>query len=76
MAWVKEEARDNEASSWLLFDDDKVSRVGDDDIRKLTGAGGSDWHLAYMLLYRAKRRVDHEREWARLDAAKANAAKK
>lgn len=44
--------------SWFLYDDDKVSRVADDDIKKLTGSGGSDWHLAYICVYKAKRLSD------------------
>lgn len=49
VAWVKE-SDDN----WLLFDDQKVSVVGNDDIKKLSGRGGADWHMAYICLYRTK----------------------
>lgn len=50
VAWVKE--KDDQ---WLLFDDDRVSRVKDEDIKKLTGSGGGDWHMAYVAFYRARR---------------------
>ena len=35
---------------WLKYDDDKVSVVNADEIKKLVGGG--DWHIAYMALYR------------------------
>lgn len=62
VAWVKEEE-----DSWILFDDDKVSRKKDEDIKKLSGAGGSDWHLAYICLYRARRLKDAVDQWAIAD---------
>jgi ubiquitin carboxyl-terminal hydrolase 14 len=34
------------------FDDDKVSKVTEDEIKKLEGGG--DWHTAYICLYKAK----------------------
>lgn len=37
---------------WLKFDDDKVSEVTEEDIKKLSGGG--DWHCAYLLLYRSR----------------------
>lgn len=49
VSWVRQDG-----DKWLLFDDDKVSGVGPDDIRKLVGNGGADWHQAYMCLYRTK----------------------
>ncbi|PVU96611.1 hypothetical protein BB559_002314 [Furculomyces boomerangus] len=61
IAWVKKEStpadsNDNgkkaEGSMWYKFDDDKVSVVKEDEIMKLEG--GSDWHTAYITLYRAK----------------------
>eukprot|EP00741_Cyanophora_paradoxa_P011320 tig00020554_g10934.t1 len=48
VAWAKEAA-----DSWIKYDDDKVSLVKDEDIRKLNGGYG-DWHIAYLCLYRAK----------------------
>lgn len=50
VAWVKE--KDDE---WILFDDHKVSVVGNDQIKKLSGKGGADWHMAYICLYRTKK---------------------
>jgi ubiquitin carboxyl-terminal hydrolase 14 len=50
VAWVRQSQDEND---WLLYDDDKVSAVNREDIGKLTGALG-DWHIAYLLLYRAK----------------------
>eukprot|EP00771_Trimastix_marina_P000730 gnl/Trimastix_PCT/1760.p1 GENE.gnl/Trimastix_PCT/1760~~gnl/Trimastix_PCT/1760.p1 ORF type:complete len:507 (+),score=161.30 gnl/Trimastix_PCT/1760:85-1605(+) len=37
---------------WYRFDDNMVDRVRDDDIKRL--AGGGDWHMAYLCLYRAR----------------------
>jgi len=39
---------------WLKYDDDVVSPVPEEEIKKLTGKGGSDWHIAYLTLYRTK----------------------
>lgn len=33
---------------WLKFDDDKLSIVNDEEIKKLSGKGGADWHIAYL----------------------------
>jgi hypothetical protein len=33
---------------WLKYDDDKVSFVNDEEIKKLSGKGGGDWHMAYL----------------------------
>ncbi|KAJ1839906.1 deubiquitinating enzyme, partial [Coemansia sp. RSA 2703] len=38
---------------WYKFDDDDVSMVTDEEILRL--CGGSDWHTAYVTLYRAKK---------------------
>ena len=48
MAWTKDE----ESDDWWKFDDDQVTQVKADDVLKL--CGGGDWHMAYLLLYRAK----------------------
>ena len=61
VAWCKDE------QGWVKFDDDKVSRVTEDEIMKLTGSGGSDWHMAYICLYGAKRMQDHVEQWKRED---------
>lgn len=44
VAWVK-----RSKSEWLMFDDDRVSPVTEEDVLKLSGGG--DWHTAYVLLY-------------------------
>jgi ubiquitin carboxyl-terminal hydrolase 14 len=59
VAWVKEDT-----NKWTLFDDDKVSRVTDADIKKLSGKGGGDWHTAYMCVYKAKTYADKVQEIA------------
>ena len=45
VGWVK---TDN--GRWLKFDDDVVSEVTEEDIKKLSGGG--DWHIASTLMYR------------------------
>jgi len=55
VAWVKEAE-----NKWLKYDDDIVSVVDNEEIKKLSGKGGGDWHLAYMLLYRTKKVEDYE----------------
>lgn len=65
VAWVKE--KDDQ---WLLFDDDRVSRVKDEDIKKLTGHGGGDWHMAYVSFYRAKRVRDVQEAAAKAVSSK------
>eukprot|EP01114_Cavostelium_apophysatum_P017676 TRINITY_DN530_c0_g1_i1.p1 TRINITY_DN530_c0_g1~~TRINITY_DN530_c0_g1_i1.p1 ORF type:complete len:444 (+),score=161.00 TRINITY_DN530_c0_g1_i1:255-1586(+) len=49
VAWIKETKGDG----WLKFDDDTVSPAIQEDIKKLSGKGGGDWHMAYMCLYRS-----------------------
>jgi len=51
-----------------------VTPVQEEDIKKLTGSGGSDWHLAYICLYGAKRMSDHLDAWQKEDQAKADKA--
>jgi ubiquitin carboxyl-terminal hydrolase 14 len=36
---------------WVLFDDEDLTIKTDDEILALSGGG--DWHMAYLLLYRA-----------------------
>ena len=36
---------------WVLFDDEDLTVKSDDEILALSGGG--DWHMAYLLLYRA-----------------------
>ncbi|GAX83582.1 hypothetical protein CEUSTIGMA_g11007.t1 [Chlamydomonas eustigma] len=46
VSWVKQlDGR------WILFDDDTLSFKKEEDILALSGGG--DWHMAYMLVYRA-----------------------
>ena len=48
MSWVKQSD-----GKWVLFDDDDLSLRTDEDVLALSGGG--DWHMAYLLLYRAVR---------------------
>jgi len=45
VAWVK-----NKSGQWLEFNDDDVTAVTEEDVKKLSGGG--DWHTAYVCLYR------------------------
>lgn len=47
VGWVKKK------DTWFKFDDDNVSAVLEEDIKKLSGGG--DWHCAYILLYGPRR---------------------
>jgi ubiquitin carboxyl-terminal hydrolase 14 len=40
-------------NTWVLFDDDELSIKTDEDVLGLSGGG--DWHMAYLLLYKAIR---------------------
>jgi ubiquitin carboxyl-terminal hydrolase 14 len=44
VGWVK-----TDDGRWLKFDDDQVSEVSEEEIKKLSGGG--DWHIASSLLY-------------------------
>ncbi|XP_062506247.1 ubiquitin carboxyl-terminal hydrolase 14-like [Corticium candelabrum] len=48
VAWVR-----RSGAYWIMFDDDKVSPVHEEDVVKLSGGG--DWHSAYVLLYAPRR---------------------
>ncbi|KAI9140228.1 LETM1-like protein-domain-containing protein [Paraphysoderma sedebokerense] len=50
IAWVRKDDGDD----WYKYDDDKVTPVKEADVLKLDG-GSADWHIAYMVLYRAKK---------------------
>ncbi|XP_062507160.1 ubiquitin carboxyl-terminal hydrolase 14-like [Corticium candelabrum] len=54
VAWVR-----RSGAYWIMFDDDKVSPVHEEDVVKLSGGG--DWHSAYVLLY-APRRLKRYRQ--------------
>jgi len=41
------------SAPWIKLDDNKVSLTTAEEVLKLSGGG--DWHMAYMLLYRANR---------------------
>lgn len=45
VAWVKDKG-----TTWLKYDDSKVSQHDEEEVKKLSGGG--DWHTAYQLLYR------------------------
>ena len=34
---------------WLMFDDENVTPISEEDVMKLSGGG--DWHTAYLLIY-------------------------
>lgn len=40
------------ADDWLMFDDENVTGVTEEDVLKLSGGG--DWHTAYLLIYGPK----------------------
>ncbi|KAL6784342.1 hypothetical protein ACKKBG_A05775 [Auxenochlorella protothecoides x Auxenochlorella symbiontica] len=48
VAWVKQGD-----GRWILFDDDRMEVREEADVLAL--AGGGDWHMAYLLVYRAVR---------------------
>jgi ubiquitin carboxyl-terminal hydrolase 14 len=51
VGWVRDTAE-----RWILFDDDKVRFASwEDEVKKLSGKGGGDWHIAYLLLYRSRK---------------------
>eukprot|EP00049_Salpingoeca_infusionum_P011638 m.203167 g.203167 ORF g.203167 m.203167 type:complete len:501 (-) comp14987_c2_seq6:1724-3226(-) len=50
VAWVK-----LATGQWVLFDDDTVTPQKPEDILRLSGGGGADWHTAYILLYGAQK---------------------
>jgi len=48
IGWVRDKGE-----RWIKFDDEDASFVPEDEIKKLSGKGGADWSIAYLLLYRA-----------------------
>ncbi|CCW71638.1 unnamed protein product [Phytomonas sp. Hart1] len=44
-------------SQWLVFDDDHVAAVSEDDVKRLRGVGEA--HIAYVLLYRSRDPISH-----------------
>lgn len=70
VAWVKEDKpakkeeekndekpakKEKREEYWMKFDDDVVSLVTTDEIKKLSGKGGADWHMAYLAFFRTKK---------------------
>jgi ubiquitin carboxyl-terminal hydrolase 14 len=57
VAWTKYEPKNPKPNDrkdlWVLWDDDKPSFVLQEDIKKLSGAGGADHHIGYLFLYRS-----------------------
>jgi ubiquitin carboxyl-terminal hydrolase 14 len=47
IGWTK----DSKSDDWFKFDDDVVTKVKSEEISALSGGG--DWHMAYILFYRA-----------------------
>ncbi|XP_010545625.1 PREDICTED: ubiquitin carboxyl-terminal hydrolase 6 isoform X2 [Tarenaya hassleriana] len=47
VAWVKQES-----GKWIQYDDDSPSPQREEDITKLSGGG--DWHMAYIIMYKAR----------------------
>ncbi|KAG2501327.1 hypothetical protein HYH03_001119 [Edaphochlamys debaryana] len=47
VAWVKQPAD----GTWVCFDDEKLTVRTEEEVLQLSGGG--DWHMAYLLLYRA-----------------------
>jgi ubiquitin carboxyl-terminal hydrolase 14 len=46
VAWIKQAD-----GSWVLFDDDELHIKTAEDVLALNGGG--DWHMAYLLMYKA-----------------------
>jgi ubiquitin carboxyl-terminal hydrolase 14 len=46
ISWTK----DSDHGFWWKYDDDKVSLVTEEEIKKLDGGG--DWHTAYLCIYK------------------------
>ena len=47
VGWVKRQGQ------WVEFDDDKIIPVEEEDIVKLNGGG--DWHMAYLMVFKAEK---------------------
>lgn len=48
VGWARD-GKNGDGDNWLMFDDDTVHIVSEEDILKLSGGG--DWHTVYLLLY-------------------------
>lgn len=51
VAWARDE-KDATKKRWLQYDDDDVIERTSEDVLALSGGG--DWHMAYLLLYKAE----------------------
>lgn len=47
VAWIKQED-----GQWIEFDDDSMIPVKEEEILQLSGGG--DWHMAYLILFKAE----------------------
>ena len=58
VAWTKYEPKNPKPTDrkdlWVQWDDDKPSFVTVEDIKRLSGSGGADFHIAYLNIYRTK----------------------
>ena len=56
VAWTKYEPKDPKPNDrkdlWVLWDDDKPQFVLQEDVKKLSGQGGADFHIGYVFVYR------------------------
>jgi ubiquitin carboxyl-terminal hydrolase 14 len=50
VSWTKNHSTDGQ---WVQFDDDKMILRKDEEVLALSGGG--DWHMAYLLLYKAQK---------------------
>lgn len=58
IAWIKQKD-----DKWLRFDDDVVTEVTAEDVKNL--AGGGDWHMSYINLYRRVDDVKDKQWWTK-----------
>lgn len=58
VSWTKYEPKVTKPGDrkdlWIQWDDDRPSYVTEDDVKRLSGHGGADWHIGYLFLYRTK----------------------
>ena len=52
VAWCRQENAPK-GQEWVLYDDDELTPKSEEEIIAL--CGGGDWHMAYILLYRAQK---------------------
>lgn len=44
-----------EDDKWLRYDDDKVDYINNEEVKKMSGKGGSDASISYILMYRSRK---------------------